>query len=214
MSNECNVCPAQPVKPSGCCGCDDCRPYSTKYYHLPLWRANDVTSWLVGINKAMVDIDQLFHDFALRTGIEGVPDDVVTTVQQLQASVDCLEDFRRSTIEDLAATTKVVSDALGSIDLVNEKLRGLGFAQSNTEVRIKGIEQELSDIKDNITTLFSRVEKLDASVEENTESIGNLNEQLASEVTRLESLITGLTTRIEVIENNSAKSTTDPIQTS
>ena len=182
MENNCNICPAQPVKPSGCCGCEECKPFSTKYYHLPLWRANDVTSWMVGLNKAMTDIDQLFHDFALRTGTEGEPSDLVETVQALQASVDCLEKFRVKTIEDLAATTKVVSDMLGNIDLINQKIRGLEFDQSNTNVRVKGIEQQLVDIKNDIKELYERADVADAGIEENTQKFADLQKQLGEEI--------------------------------
>lgn len=194
MNNNCNTCPAEPVKPSGCCGCEECKPYSTKYYHLPLWKANDVTSWMLGLNKAMTDIDQLFHDFALRTGIEGVPDDLVETVQKLQSSVDCLEKFRIQTIEDLASTTKVVSDMLGNIDLINEKLRGLAFDQSNTNTRVKGIEQELVVVKNDIKELYERADGADAGIAENTQKFADLQKQLADEVARLDEEFTKLET--------------------
>ena len=201
MCAGCNTCPAVPVKPTGCCDCDECKPFSTKYYHLPLWKANDVTSWMLGLNKAMTEIDQLFHDFALRTGIEGVPDDLVETVQKLQASVDCLEEFRVKTIEDLASTTKVVSDMLGNIDLINEKLRGLAFDQSNTNTRVKVIEQELVVVKNDVKELYERADAADAGIAENTQKFADLQNQLAEEIAKRTEESSNLNSDILTIQN-------------
>lgn len=202
---ELNFCPANPCYPIDQCDpcnkcdycdpcdpCNTCNPYVTRFYKLPLWKANDVTSWMTGLNGAMIMIDQLFHDFSLRTGIEGVPDEVVETVQQLQESVNCLEQFRLKTIEDLSSTTKIVSDILGNIDLINQKIRGLEFNQSSASVRIKGIEQQLVDINSDIDSLVEKTETNEAGISENTQKFADLQQQLAEEIAKTNTLSTEL----------------------
>lgn len=186
-------CPSlpYPCPPSNCVPVDPCDPcYSTRhvtqYYHLPLWRANDVVSWLVGLNGAMKQIDALFHDFALRTGIDGEPTDLIRQVAELKTNQDNLLEWQTIAIKDMAATTKVVSDVLANFDLVNEKIRTLNFNYSNLDVRVRQIEQKLEEsgtgiakILESIMELKNRTDTLEEQVENilNPDSDGGENNE-------------------------------------
>lgn len=150
------------------CPSDCCPPKTTKYYHLPLWRANDTTSWLYGLNNAFMQIDALFHQFALRTGICGSADELSETVEKLEMVVECLQGDNCKTLKDLSELTKVVADSLANQELLNEKLSVLQKQVTNVGLRVQNLEtagaassNELNELKDQLTILSQRVTDLE-----------------------------------------------------
>ena len=159
--------------------------YVTKYYGLPLWRANDVTSWMVGLNSAMEKIDMLFHNFALRTGIDGQPTDLTLAVTSLETNMKQLLNWQGNQLKDMAQTTKVVADILGSIDLINEKIRLLNFNYSNLDVRVKSLEQQFcttgAEYAKLLSTVYSLNDKCDKMQEQINEFVKGDNSTVEPE---------------------------------
>ena len=167
------VTPVFPVQP-GNCGCEQ---LVTKYYGLPLWQANQVTSWLVGINTAMERIDKVLHDFALRTGINGEPADYILQVQDNTANIKQLLQWQITAIKDLSQLTSVTSQCLANLELMQQKVNNLNFNYNNVDVRLQSVENtvgndltqqvekltnNLSVIQTNLTELTTRVDKLES----------------------------------------------------
>lgn len=192
-NKDCNTCPELPKKPANCGCCENNCGSRTKYYGLPLWRATDVTSWMVGINGAMEKIDCLFHNFALRTGIDGIPEEIVTTVTKLQVSVTKLEKWQCTAIEESANITKVLADTLAQLDLINEKLRQLVFNYNNVDTRMKSAETSIQTLKDEVGKITENLNTFIGSV--TTEL-----EEVTAKITELETTTGDHTTRIEACE--------------
>jgi len=195
FNNDCKTCPALPRRPFDCGHCKH-KPHGTQYYDLPLWKANDVTSWMVGINGAMIKIDCLFHQFALRTGIDGIPEEIADAVSKLQCSVNALEEWQKVAIKDMAGTTKVVADTLASLDLINEKIRQLNFNYGNLDVRVKSLESGDNDISAQITKL---IENIDA-VQTEIASIKEADTNTATEIAAMQVKIADLEERLSKLE--------------
>lgn len=147
------------------------KPHTTKYFGLPMWKANDVTSWLYGMNKAMIEIDKLFHDFALRTGIDGVPEELVTNVTNIENSIAILENQMRKNIGDIAETTKIVANTLANIEVIENKIKNLNFNYSNIDLRLASTENtsasvqaEVNKLAENMSILESNYADLEARV--------------------------------------------------
>lgn len=184
---KCEACPAFPRKPHDCGDCECCepRPKTTKFYHLPLWRANDITSWMVGLNSAMMKIDELFHQFALRTGIDSAPEELVTQVETLTRSVDALLEWQEKASNDITGTNKIVTGVLGQLDIINEKIRQLNFNYSNLDTRMLTVETSQNNAATQTDKLVENVDALTTTIAE-------------------------LTARVEKLENPDDSSTDEP----
>ena len=167
------VPPIYPYPPT--CNCGNTGDYVTKYFGLPLWRANDVTSWLVGINKAMEKIDLLFHNFALRTGIDGQPNDLTLSVTQLENSVSELKAWQKQAMTDMANLTQVVSNIMSQSNVMGKKIELINVNMSNLDVRMKSVEigngnneSQVNKILETVTSMSTQIEELQKQVEELT----------------------------------------------
>lgn len=185
--DNCEMCPAFPKKPHDCGDCELCepKPKTTKFYHLPLWRANDITSWMVGLNSAMMKIDELFHQFALRTGIDSAPEELVTQVETLTRSVDALLEWQEKASNDITGTNKIVTGVLGQLDIINEKIRQLNFNYSNLDTRMLTVETSQNNAATQTDKLVENVDALTTTIAE-------------------------LTARVEKLENPDDSSTDEP----
>lgn len=168
---------------------DDCFPHhhhhhfdsscgETKYYKLPLWKANTVTSWLYGINKAMMQIDFLFHQFALRTAINGSTDELQNLVEKLELDVDCLNSQVSKSIQEIAELSKVLADSLATDEVRDEKLRRYSTELRNLTIRISSVEASSGNSAEDIKLLEDAVESLTnriAVLEENNTGGENTN---------------------------------------
>lgn len=182
--------PEVPSCGSGCVGSGDhtCGPFPpstgccTEYYHLPLWKANTVTSWLWGINSAMVKIDSLFHDFALRTKLEDSDFEIVDEVNGLGDRVETLEDNLGSAYSDLANLTGQISSVVAQIELCNNKLATMMYNLNNFEVRLKTTELKGENTDADLSNVNAGLEGLkQAQTEWNTEA-GKVHEVLSGQI--------------------------------
>lgn len=162
------------------------KPAGTKYYHLPMWKENDVTSWMYGLNTAMMMIDDLFHHFSLRTGIDGIPEDLLNLVSGLEASVGALRRHNENLTKDVADSTKVLANVLASMELINNKIQQLNFNYSNVDTRLKSAELKTNDFE-------SQVNKI-------TENLSSIMQQL-TEFSSIETKISEIEERVTALEN-------------
>lgn len=160
-----------PCFPAPCPPLDDCFPHhhhehfhancgETKYYKLPLWKANTTTSWMYGINKAMMQIDFLFHQFALRTAINGSTDELQALVEKLELEVECLRGDVSKNVTTLAELSKVIADTLAADEVRDEKLRRLNTELKNLSLRVSGLETQGSGSADEIALLKDAIDAL------------------------------------------------------
>lgn len=151
----------------------DYKPYVTKYFGFPLWRANDTTSWLTGINKAMIEIDEALHQFALRTGVDGLPDETIEAVSRLEKTVENLALENEKNVRTLSEMTKVTANILAEIELINTKLRVLNTNYANVDTRLKSVEtgssgneSQVEKLLENVTAISDKLSSLTATVED------------------------------------------------
>lgn len=158
---DCGDIPLPPPRPlppiHGChkppTGCN----HHTRNYGLPLWKASDVTSWLMQMNGAMIRIDEVLHDLALRTGINGLPDDVISTVQRLSQDVEVL----KCTVSD-----------------VTNKSANIELLMQNMNTQFGAMQTDLSSMQLSITNLDTRIMTIDSSNTQNKNNITLLKSDL------------------------------------
>ena len=169
-------CPPVPFPPVDGCGCDK----GTEFYNLPLWKASTVTSWLQQMNGAMIRIDSILHNLALRTGINGLPDDVVNCVQKLaqdMAEVQCTV----SQLTNEGANTKLLlqntQTAMGS---VQTDISTLQLSVTNLDTRLMtiassqdNVKNSINIVKSDLTMLASTVKSLSGNVTQWQDSVNN-----------------------------------------
>lgn len=164
--------PPCPPRPGCTPGCSD----QTPNYGLPLWKASDVTSWLMQINGAMLRIDTIMHDLALRTGINGLPDDLVSTVSKLNQDVEVL----KCSIADLSNKT-------ASAELIVQ----------NMNTQVAAIKTDLSSITINLTNLDTRLMTVDTK----TENLDNKMTLMRSDVNMIQQSINNLQSNMLQFQN-------------
>lgn len=164
--------PPCPPRPGCTPGCSD----QTPNYGLPLWKASDVTSWLMQINGAMLRIDTIMHDLALRTGINGLPDDLVSTVSKLNQDVEVL----KCSIADLGNKT-------ASTELIVQ----------NMNTQVAAIKTDLSSITINLTNLDTRLMTVDTK----TENLENKMSLMRSDVNMIQQSINNLQSNMLQFQN-------------
>lgn len=160
---------------NGDCGsCDhtsSCKHFGgkvTKHFHLPLWKANTVTSWLYGINKAMIQIDELFHMFALRTSIDGTPDELSNQVILLEKKVKALSKDVCDNTSTLADMTKVIANILADNEIENQKYKILREELSTIKLRLDNLtlsggnsDEKLKEVEVRLNSLSDRIDALE-----------------------------------------------------
>lgn len=155
--------------------CDCHSKHTTKYFHLPLWRANDVTSWLYGINSAMMRIDDLFHMFALRTSIDGSSDELADAVNKLEKRVECLQADNTKNLETIANLSKVITDMISTGNIRDDKIKHIQDNSRYTRLLIEGNGTAISNLKEKINMLEVKVIKLEGEEEPGEEENGGEN---------------------------------------
>lgn len=202
-NNNCNLCqppcpPAPPMPPlppfpnQPCpppppenCGCSN----KTQFYQLPLWKPSDVTSWLMQMNGAMIRIDSILHNLALRTGINGLPDDLTNAVSQLTQDVAVLQ----NTVCDLGnnqATLKLqmtnMSTQLGAIQT---DISSLQLSVTNLDTRIMTIDSSNKQNQNNITLIKSDLNMLSSTVQSLQSNVSQYQEATNTTLTNLQNQI-------------------------
>lgn len=152
--------PPCPPRPGCTPGCSD----QTPNYGLPLWKASDVTSWLMQINGAMLRIDTIMHDLALRTGINGLPDDLVTCVSKLTQDVEVL----KCTIGELgnktASTELIVQNMNTQVAAIKTDLSSITINLTNLDTRLMTVDTKTENLENKMTLMRSDVNMIQQSI--------------------------------------------------
>lgn len=160
--------PPRPCPPVPGCGPNPpgCSNH-TPNYGLPLWKASDVTSWLMQMNGAMLRIDTILHDLALRTGINGLPDDLVTTVSNLCQNYEVL----KCTVSEM------------------------GNKQANLELLMQNLNTQVSSMKTDVSAMSISITNFDTrllSQESVTGAIRNDINLIKADMNMLNKTLTNL----------------------
>lgn len=141
----------------------------TPNYRLPIWRANTVTSWLVQLNNAMLILDTVLHDFALRTSDTGeIPNELVTQVETNTDDIAEIKTSLCSTVENLKNVTEQLTNLSSTVANHTQNLNTLFINYNNIDTRmetaesaIDGLRQEVTKLNNNLNTLEQRVSALE-----------------------------------------------------
>ena len=172
--------PCRPQKPG-------CTSNSTPWYGLPQWAAGDVTSWLMQMNGAMLRIDTIMHDLALRTGINGLPDDLVSCVAKLSQDMEVV----KCTIGEL-------SNKQANVDLLMQNLNtqfsamktdvaSLTLSVTNLDTRIMTVDSKADGMKNDIVLLKTDLNMLSKTVQNLTANFTSFQNTVNESIAELES---------------------------
>lgn len=198
MATNCPIC----GKPENECTCGCCRPcpgtnpcvdmprMSTPNYHLLLYRASDVTSWLIDYNNTMCTIDKVLHGLALRTNtIDEIPQELVDAVEQLETDVAGLKQDVCNLTADGQNMSTQVANMQTAITNLQQAVQTLTFNTTNLDTRmttaetaIQAVQNSLTKITENVNTLVTEV----AGLKEVDENLKTELDALAARVNTLE----------------------------
>lgn len=163
MSEKCPVC-NQPINQCscGCCKpptpCPPKSPLTTENYHLPLYRASDVTSWLIQFNNAMIDIDKIMHSLALRTNtVPEVSEELISTVEKLESEVQELQLTSGELVTSNGNLAAQVATAMQSLANANQSIQTLMLNTTNLDTRMGTVETNVQNLQTNFTKLQENV---------------------------------------------------------
>lgn len=180
LDPDCPCPPPRPLPPMPSCPPRPCPPdpcqNRTPNYGLPLWKASDVTSWLMQMNGAMLRIDNIMHDLALRTGINGLPDDLVTSVSKLCQDVGVLN----CTVGELA-----------------NKQANQDLLMQNMNTQFSAMKTDIASLQLSITNLDTRVMTVDSANQQNRNDITLIK----SDLNMLSKTVTNLSSNLSQYQN-------------
>lgn len=127
---------------------------ATKHYKLPQWQEGTPTSWLTQLNMAFRQIDELFHDMALRTSIDGLPDETVEEVVRLSNEVAELE-------ENLTGNIKTVTNLEKLVSNINESLATVQTRLDTITTNATALDTRMTALESRVTALEARVDKIE-----------------------------------------------------
>ena len=128
--------------------------FETKHYKLPQWQEGTPTSWLTQLNMAFRQIDELFHDMALRTAIDGLPDETVEEVVRLSNQVTEIE-------TNLTANIKTVTNLGQLVSNINESLATVQTRLETITTNATALDTRMTAIESRMTALEARVNKIE-----------------------------------------------------
>ena len=206
-------CPPKPYPP-----CPPCPPpcpprpvttYSTPNYHLPQWKASDVTSWLTQMNMAMMQIDTALHKLALSTGVDGVPQELIEQITKLEEAVTLLENMYTAVdnrtenlnqlvtnintiIANLQTTMQTLTTNFVNLDTrfttvelqANNAVEKVNKMEVNLNTTIKTVDDLKNRVVQLETTSASHQATLDA-IEEEIQNLQNKNDKQDSSISEL-----------------------------
>lgn len=182
------ICPPKPPCPP-----NDCSNH-TPYYGLPQWKASDVTSWLMQMNGAMLRIDTILHDLALRTGINGLPDDLVTTVSKLCGDVEVLKCSMGELTNKQANIELLMQNINTQFSAMKTDVASMQLSLTNFDTRLMTVDSKANALKNDVTMLKSDVNMLSSTLQglqkNFTEFQLSVNQTLAEHTTSIEQLET------------------------
>lgn len=163
MSEKCPVC-NQPINQCSCgcykppTPCPPKSPLTTENYHLPLYRASDVTSWLIQFNNAMIDIDKIMHSLALRTNtVPEVSEELISTVEKLESEVQELQLTSDELVTSNGNLAAQVATAMQSLANANQSIQTLMLNTTNLDTRMGTVETNVLNLQTNFTKLQENV---------------------------------------------------------
>lgn len=157
--------PPRPCPPVPGCGPNPpgCSNH-TPNYGLPLWKASDVTSWLMQMNGAMLRIDTILHDLALRTGINGLPDDLVTTVSNLCQNYEVL----KCTVSEMGnkqANLELLMQNLNTqVSAMKTDVSAMSISITNFDTRLLSQESVTGAIRNDINLIKADMNMLNKTL--------------------------------------------------
>lgn len=171
--------PCRPTKPG-------CTSNSTPWYGLPQWAAGDVTSWLMQMNGAMLRIDTIMHDLALRTGINGLPDDLVSCVAKVSQDVEVIK-----------CTVGELSNKQANVDLLMQNLNtqfsamktdvaSLTLSVTNLDTRIMTVDSKADGMKNDIVLLKTDLNMLSKTVQNLTANFTSFQNSVNQSIAELQ----------------------------
>lgn len=132
--------------------------FQTENYQLPLWQGNSVTSWLTTMNYAMQRIDSVMHDLALRTGVDGLPDEAVEEVVRLSNQMQEVREDLNTIIEDVGNMLITIGNLQTSITDLTTRVQTLTVNTVNLDTRMVTIESRYTDLEARVSKLENNQE--------------------------------------------------------
>lgn len=177
-----NPCPPRP-------GCGN----NTPWYGLPQWKASDVTSWLMQMNGAMLRIDTILHDLALRTGINGLPDDLVTTVSKLCGDVEQMKCTMGELTNKQANVELLMQNINTQFSAMKTDVASLQLTMTNFDTRLMAVDSKANALKNDVTLIKTDINMLSSTVK-------NLQSNFTQFQMEVQQSIAGMETRFPELE--------------
>lgn len=158
----------------------------TEFYGLPLWKASDVTSWLMQMNGAMIRIDSIMHNIALRTGINGIPEDLTNTVSQL-----CSE-FNQFKVQLCEVTNDVATQKLNILNLTQQinnmqtDLSSMQLTATNLNTRMLTLETTQQNQANSLTMVQTDVNMMSKTINALQSALTQLQNSVNASITELQ----------------------------
>lgn len=206
--------------PSDMCTCGCCcpapapvtPPLTTPNYHLLMYRANDVTSWLINYNTTMMTIDKIMHSLALRTeAVTAVPEDLIETVEKLEEEVAALKSSTAELIISNGNLSTQVSNAMESLANVQQSVQSLiinttalDTRMTTVETAVQNLQTNLAKMVENVNVLATRIgeeETKSAAMQEAIDALKVTVQTMQTEADALEARIESLETGQEATAN-------------
>lgn len=170
--------------------CPPCHPFphgmkGTENYQLPQWDAQTVTSWMTQLNYAMFRIDQVMHGLALRTGIDGVSEELIKDVEKLN------EEYNKIACK-LAEVNNNLYDN-------NAQQASIQTQLTNLATQVQTLTTNLVNVDTRLSTVESKAENIQLQL---TKTMENLN-QLSTDVTGVSDALEELALRVQALEEKS-----------
>lgn len=151
--------------------------HGTLHYNLPQWMKDWPTSWLTQMNYAMQRIDDVMWQLALRTGIDGLPDETVEEVVRLSNWSQMVDEKLASMLETLGNELiaqgnmqKQLTSIQTRLETLTTNLVNIDTRMSTLESKMEGLQIGLEKIENNLNALTERVEVLESKEPEEPEN--------------------------------------------
>lgn len=179
-------------------------PQVTINYKLPLWKGEDVTSWLTQMNYAMNTLDDTLHAFALRTSITGdVPEELIRQLEansayiekikpiivQVQTDINTINQHLNDNTEDITILQTAVSNLKANYAILDQKVHALEINLSVVENTANKNEQQIEQIWEEIHTIQEQLRNHIADYEETVNTVAEIKqavEELQPKVSTVE----------------------------
>lgn len=164
----------------------------TPNYGLPLWKASDVTSWLMQMNGAMLRIDTILHDLALRTGINGLPDDLVTTVSNLCQNYEVL----KCTVSEMGnkqANLELLMQNLNTqLSAMKTDVSSMGISINNFDTRLMSMDSVTKALRNDIVLIKTDMNMLNKTLTNLSSTFTQFQQTVSQQLAEHEAAISEL----------------------